>query len=42
MSTLREAIALGYHDFQNMSQDSDLNALRARADFQELLRENPR
>lgn len=42
MSTLREAIAEGYHDIQNMKQDSDLDALRARADFQELLQENPR
>jgi hypothetical protein len=38
MRTLREAVAEGYRDFQNMSQDSDLDVLRARADFQELLR----
>jgi hypothetical protein len=42
MNTLREAIAEGYHDFQNMRHDSDLDALRARSDLQELLRENSR
>jgi tetratricopeptide (TPR) repeat protein len=38
MKTLREAIAEGYHDFENMSTDGDLDALRTRKDFQELLR----
>jgi serine/threonine-protein kinase len=38
MKTLREAIAAGFHDIENMSTDGDLEALRARGDFQELLR----
>jgi len=38
MKTLREAIAEGYHDFENMNTDGDLDALRARKDFQGLLR----
>jgi hypothetical protein len=42
MRTLREAIAEGYHDLQNMSRDSDLDALRARDDFQALVHGNLR
>jgi eukaryotic-like serine/threonine-protein kinase len=39
METLRAAISAGYKDFQNMRRDSDLDALRTRADFQELFRD---
>jgi hypothetical protein len=38
METLRECVAAGYKDFENMRRDSDLDALRTRDDFQELLR----
>jgi tetratricopeptide (TPR) repeat protein len=41
MRTLRAAIAAGYRDFQNMSQDSDLDALRTRDDFRALVCGNP-
>jgi serine/threonine-protein kinase len=38
MESLREAVAAGYNDVQNMHQDTDLDALRGRDDFQGLLR----
>jgi hypothetical protein len=38
MQTLREALAEGYEDVANISTDGDLEALRSRDDFQELLR----
>jgi serine/threonine-protein kinase len=39
METLRECIAAGYKDFENMRRDGDLDALRARTDFQQLIRD---
>jgi hypothetical protein len=38
METLRQAIAEGYHDRENMNTDGDLEGLRTRDDFRELLR----
>jgi hypothetical protein len=38
MKTLREAIDRGYKDIENIRRDNDLDALRARVDFQELVR----
>ena len=37
MAWLRQAIAAGYNNLALMKKDSDLDALRDRADFQELL-----
>jgi hypothetical protein len=36
---LRQAVAVGYDDAEHMKRDTDLDSLRARADFQELLRQ---
>jgi tetratricopeptide (TPR) repeat protein len=37
MATLRRAIAAGYRDVANMRQDSDIDSLRKRPDFQKLM-----
>jgi serine/threonine-protein kinase len=39
VSVLREAVAKGYANIEHMKQDTDLNPLRQREDFQKLLRE---
>jgi tetratricopeptide (TPR) repeat protein len=39
MAALRRAVAAGWSDWKHASGNEDLNALRGRADFQELLRD---
>jgi hypothetical protein len=39
MTLLSQAVAKGYKDVAHIKQDSDLDALRPRADFQKLLKE---
>ena len=36
-ASLKKAVAAGYHDVANLSNDHDLDALRARDDFKNLL-----
>jgi tetratricopeptide (TPR) repeat protein len=37
MALLRQAVDAGYHEYDHMAKDSDLDALRGRADFRELM-----
>jgi serine/threonine-protein kinase len=39
LALLREAVVKGYKDFDHLKKDTDLDPLRARPEFQELLRE---
>jgi serine/threonine-protein kinase len=39
MASLRKAVKAGYHDAEHMRKDADLETLRQRPDFQELLQE---
>ena len=39
MRQLREAVSKGYKDVAHMKQDTDLDALRQREDFQKLIAE---
>jgi tetratricopeptide (TPR) repeat protein len=39
MKLLRQAVQEGYHDVQSLQEDPDLNALRGREEFKQLLKE---
>jgi hypothetical protein len=39
MALLRQAMKAGFHDAAHMRKDTDLDALRTRADFRQLLAE---
>jgi len=39
VALLRHAVKAGYKDVEHLEKDSDLDPLRARSDFQQLLRE---